>query len=79
MSKITVKTKKVRTITETFKLVVNGQRIIRIETRDQTGSLLETIMRYPNGRPVNDRIVEEAIIDFLNARDKKLNIVRGQR
>ena len=79
MSKITVKTKKVRSITETFKLVVNGQRIIRTETRDLSGDLLETNMRYPNGRPMNNRLIEEHIIDFLNARDKKLNIIRGQR
>lgn len=77
MDKITVTTKKVKTVTETFRLIVNGQRIFRIETRDIfDGSLLETVMRYPNGRPVNDRLVEEKIIDHLNQRDKKLKIAR---
>ena len=77
MAKITVTTKKVKTVTETFRLIVNGQRIFRIETRNIfDGSLLETVMRYPNGRPVNDRLVEEKIIDFLNARDKKMKHVR---
>jgi hypothetical protein len=79
MAKITVTTKKVKTVTETFKLIVNGQRIFRIETRNIfDGSLLETVMRYPNGRPVNDRLVEEKIIDFLNARDKKMKHVRSR-
>jgi hypothetical protein len=79
MAKITVTTKKVKTVTETFRLIVNGQRIFRIETRNIfDGSLLETVMRYPNGRPVNDRLVEEKIIDFLNARDKKMKHVRSR-
>jgi len=79
MAKITVTTKKVKTVTQTFRLIVNGQRIFRIETRNIfDGSLLETVMRYPNGRPVNDRLVEEKIIDFLNARDKKMKHVRSR-
>lgn len=79
MAKITVTTKKVKTVTQTFRLIVNGQRIFRIETRNIfDGSLLETVMRYPNGRPVNDRLVEEKIIDFLNARDKKMKNVRSR-
>jgi hypothetical protein len=79
MAKITVKSKKVKTIAERYNLTVDGQRIIRIEIRNHfTRELMETIMRYPNGRPVNDRLVEEKIIDFLNARDKKLNIVSNR-
>jgi hypothetical protein len=71
MAKITVKSKKVKTIAERYNLTVDGQRIIRIEIRNHfTRELMETIMRYPNGRPVNDRLVEEKIIDFLNARIK---------
>jgi hypothetical protein len=79
MAKITVKSKKVKTIAERYNLTVDGQRIIRIEIRNHfTRELMETIMRYPNGRPVNNRLVEEKIIDFLNARDKKLNIVSNR-
>ena len=70
---ITVKTSKVGSVTETYKLVINGQRVIRIETRDLAGTLIEAVMRFPNGRPVS-RMIEEKTIDFLDARDKRLGI-----
>jgi hypothetical protein len=79
MAKITVKTKKVKTVAERYNLTVDGQRIIRIEIRHHyTRELMETIMRYPNGRPVNDKLVEEKIVNFLNARDIKLKIVSNR-
>ena len=75
MAKITVNTKKIKTVAERYNLTVEGQRIIPIEIRHHyTRELMETIMRYPNGRPVNNKLVEEKIIDFLNARDIKLKI-----